>query len=136
VVIQLVLLTTIALFLGWRPDLVGLFPAVVFILVGAATFTSLGLLLGGTLGSDMVLALGNTVWFLLMGAAVVTVLDPDLPDAATDAMGLLPSVALTHGLVDASAGSFDVLSLIILLVWGAGGTLAALRWFSFTMDGD
>jgi ABC-2 type transport system permease protein len=84
----------------------------------------------------MVLALGNTVWFLLMGAAVVTVLDPDLPDAATDAMGLLPSVALTHGLVDASAGSFDVLSLIILLVWGAGGTLAALRWFSFTMDGD
>jgi ABC-2 type transport system permease protein len=38
--------------------------------------------------------------------------------------------------VDASAGSFDVLSLIILLVWGAGGTLAALRWFSFTMDGD
>ncbi|WP_297009274.1 ABC transporter permease [uncultured Corynebacterium sp.] len=136
VTVQLVLLTTIAVFLGWRPDLVGTLPAAVFILIGAATFTSLGLLLGGTLGSDLVLALGNTLWFLLMGAAVVTVLDPELPEAATDVLDLLPSVALTHGLVDAAAGSFNVPSLIILLVWGVGGTLAALRWFSFTMDGD
>jgi len=71
-----------------------------------------------------------------MGAAVVTVIDPDLPTAATDALDLLPSVALTHGLVDAASGSFNVVALLILLVWGAGGTLAALRWFSFTMDGD
>lgn len=136
VVVQLVLLTAVALALGWRPDVIGVLPAVVFILVGAATFTSLGMLLGGTLGSDLVLALGNTIWFLLMGAAVVTVIDPGLPAVATDALDLLPSVALTHGLVDASTGSFAPASLVVLLVWGAGGTLGALRWFSFTMDGD
>ncbi|AGP30795.1 ABC transporter permease [Corynebacterium terpenotabidum] len=136
VVMQLVLLTAIALLLGWRPDSAGILPAAVFILVGAATFTALGLLLGGTLSSDLVLALGNTIWFLLMGAAVVTVLDPDMPRIAEDALGLLPSVALTHGLVDASNGSFTPVSLLILLVWGVAGTLAALRWFSFTMDRD
>lgn len=136
VVVQIILLTTVALILGWRPDLLGVLPAVVSIVVGAATFTSLGLLLGGTLSSDLVLALGNTIWFLLMGAAVVTVLDPDMPPVVFDVLGALPSVALTNGLVDASAGRFDLLSLIILLAWGTGGSLAALRWFSFTMDGD
>lgn len=136
VVAQLILLTAVALVLGWRPDLVGAVPAVVFIIVGAAAFTALGLLLGGTLSSDLVLAFGNTIWFLLMGAAVVTVLDPDMPDAVMDGLSLVPSVALTHGLIDAASGSFDVGALIVLLVWGVGGACAALRWFSFTMDAD
>lgn len=135
-VTQIVLLTVIAIFLGWRPDVIGLLPATIFILAGVATFTSLGLLLGGTLSSDLVLALGNTIWFLFMGASVVTVLDPDMSGAVMDTLNFLPSVALTQGLVDATAGSFNIGAMVVLLVWGIGGTLGALRWFSFTMDAD
>lgn len=136
VVTQIILLTAIALVLGWRPDFSGALPAAAFILVGAATFTALGLLLGGTLSSDLVLALGNTIWFLLMAAAVVTVIEPEIPAGLETVLNLLPSVALTHGLVDASYGSFAVGAFFVLLVWGVAGTLAALRWFSFTMDED
>ncbi|AWT26182.1 MULTISPECIES: ABC transporter permease [Corynebacterium] len=136
VVTQLVVLTAVALVLGWRPDFAGALPAAAFLIVGAAAFTALGLLLGGTLSSDLVLALGNTVWFLLMAAAVVTVLDPALPVPLTVALDVLPSVALTHGLLEAAAGGFDGGALLVLVVWGVGGTLAALRWFSFTMDAD
>lgn len=136
VVVQLIILSIIGLLLGWRPDASGFLAAVVFLAVGVFTFTSLGLLLGGTLGSDVVLALGNTVWFLFMGASVVTVIDQDLPSAARDVLELLPSVALTDGLVDASAGSFNLAGLIVLLVWGVVASTLAVRRFSFTMDDD
>lgn len=136
VIVQLVVLSIVALLLGWSPSAAGVLPAVLFILVGVATFTALGLLLGGTLSSEMVLALGNTIWFLLMGAAVVSAMDPDIPDAAHAALRLIPSVALTDGLVDAGAGTMNLVALLVLAGWGLVGGLLAVRFFSFTMDDD
>ncbi|MGO1950328.1 MAG: ABC transporter permease [Mycobacteriaceae bacterium] len=136
VLVQLVVLTVVGLLLGFSPDLSGLLPAVLFVVVGVATFTSLGLLLGGTLSSELVLALGNTIWFLLMGAAVLTTMDPEIPDAVLTALQVIPSVALTEGLVDAAAGSFNPAAFLVLAVWGVAGGALALRFFSFTMDSD
>lgn len=136
VVVQLIVLTVVALLLGWSPVAAGIVPALVFILLGVATFTALGLLLGGTLSSELVLALGNTIWFLLMGAAVLSAMDPDLPEVVDYVLMVVPSVALTDGLVDAAAGTFNVVAVLVLAAWGVVGGLLASRFFSFTMDDD
>lgn len=136
VLVQIVVLTVVALLLGWAPVASGIGPGLLFIVVGVAVFTSLGLLLGGTLSSELVLALGNTVWFLLMGAAVFTAMDPDLPGPVLSVLRLIPSVALTEGLVDAGDGSLNVAALLVLVVWAVLGSVAATRFFSFTMDDD
>lgn len=136
VLVQLVVLTLVALLLGWTPSAAGFLPALVFILIGVATFTSLGLLLGGTLSSELVLALGNTIWFVLMGAAVLTALDTDIPGPVHAVLRALPSVALTDGLVDAASGTLNVAALLVLAAWGAVGGALAVRFFSFTMDDD
>lgn len=136
VLVQLVVLTAVALLLGWSPSAAGALPAALFILVGVATFTALGLLLGGTLSSELVLALGNTIWFVLMGAAVVAAMDTDLPGPVHAGLRVLPSVALTDGLVDASAGTMNLPALLLLAAWGVVGGALAVRFFSFTMDDD
>ncbi|MEY8565443.1 ABC transporter permease [Corynebacterium sp.] len=136
VLVQLVVLTVVALLLGWSPSAAGALPAVLFIVVGVATFTALGLLLGGTLSSELVLALGNTVWFILMGAAVLTTMNTDISGPVHAALRALPSVALTDGLVDAAAGTLNVAALLVLAAWGAVGGALAVRYFSFTMEND
>lgn len=136
VLVQIMVLTVIGLILGFSPDWSGAFPALLFIVVGVATFTALGLLLGGTLSSELVLALGNTIWFLLLGAAVLVVMDPEFPDAVITALELIPSVALTQGLTSAAEGEFNLFAMAVLAVWGVVGTTLALRYFSFTMDDD
>jgi ABC-2 type transport system permease protein len=136
VLVQLVVLTVVALLLGWSPSATGALPALLFTVVGVATFTALGLLLGGTLSSELVLALGNTIWFVLMGAAVLTTMDTDIPGPVEAALGVLPSVALTDGLVDAASGSFNLPALVVLAAWGVVGGALAVRFFSFTMDDD
>lgn len=137
VLLQLFILTLIATFLGWSPQAAGIPIAFLFILSGVATFTSLGLLLGGTLSSEMVLALANTAWFILMGAAVFGTMfsDPSLSEHTW--LSFIPSVALTHGLQDAVVnGHFNSLAFLVLLGWSLLGTFLALRYFKFTMDSD
>ena len=136
VLLQIVVLTVIGLILGFNFAVGGVLPGLLFIVLGVATFTALGLLLGGTLSSELVLALGNTIWFLLLGASITTAMDPELPDAVFTALQFIPSVALTEGLADAASGTVDLGNLLILAVWGVLGTVAAVRFFSFTMDDD
>ncbi|MEL4162346.1 ABC transporter permease [Corynebacterium bovis] len=135
VVVQIVVLTVVALILGWRPVAAGIPLALIFIIVGVAAFTGLGLLLGGTLSSELVLALGNTIWFALMGAAVAVTLEPGIPDGLMQVLTVIPSVALTQGLIGA-AGYFPGQAVAVLAAWAVLGVLAAMKHFSFTMDRD
>ena len=136
VLLQIAVLTVIGLILGFSVTASGLLPGLLFVVLGVATFTALGLLLGGTLSSELVLALGNTIWFLLLGASVTTAMDQEMPDAVLTALQVIPSVALTDGLIAAAEGSVDLGNLLILGGWAVLGTILAVRFFSFTMNDD
>lgn len=131
VVLQAVLLGVVGVALGWRPPLVGLLIGAVVIAVGTATCCALGLLLGGTLPAEVVLAVANIGWFALIAAASVRFLDNAVPAGIARAVQLLPSGALAGALQAASQGHVAAWDLVVVLVWGALGTVAAVRWFRF-----
>ncbi|MFD3476525.1 ABC transporter permease [Streptomyces sp. NPDC058695] len=116
-VLQVILVTVIALALGWSPQ--GNPLAVLLLLVlGTAAFSGLGLLMAGTLKAEATLAAANLVFLLLLvGGGVIVPLDK-FPDAAQSVLGLLPISALSDGLR-------DVLQHGAAMPWGDFGILAA-----------
>lgn len=103
VVIQLVVLCALAALLGWSPSVAGIAPAVPLLVLGALAFGALGVLLGGSVRAEIVLAVANAVWFVLLLAGGIAVPDSSLPVGLADAVDLLPSGALAGGLTDALA---------------------------------
>lgn len=134
VLVQLVALAALGLALGWRPALGGAqaVACAVFLLLGAATFVSLALLVGGTLRPEAVLALANVLFVLMvLGGGLVLPLAVMGEPLAT-IMALLPPGALGEGLRTlATEGLVDVRALGALAVWSVlGGWLAtrSFRW--------
>ncbi|WP_333743879.1 ABC transporter permease [Streptomyces ardesiacus] len=129
-VLQIVLLTVIALALGWSPH--GNPAAVLLLLVlGTAAFSGLGLLMAGTLKAEATLAAANLVFLLLLvGGGVIVPLDR-FPDAAQSVLGLLPISALSDGLRDVlqQGASMPWGDLGILAVWSVVGLAAAGKFF-------
>lgn len=128
--LQALILGGIALALGWQPTAVGVACAVVSIIAGVISFTAMGLLLGGTLSSELVLALANLLWFLLLGvAAYVEFRHVGEPNWA---LHLVPSVAFSQALTSALNGAVPLADLGILAGWAALSSLAAVKLFRFT----
>ena len=140
VFLQAMLLGGIALALGWRPPVAGLLLGAVIIAVGTATFVAMGLLLGGTLRAEIVLAVANLLWFVFAGLGALTVATGlqtgTVPKALSWVARLTPSGALTEALSQAVSPSgsvtLDWFGLAVLAIWGAVCAAAALRWFRFT----
>jgi ABC-2 type transport system permease protein len=129
-ILQIVLLSVIALALGWSPH--GDPAAVVLLLVlGTAAFSGLGLLMAGTLKAEATLAAANLVFLLLLvGGGVVVPLDK-FPAGVRSALDLLPISALSDGLravLQHGAGT-PWSDLGILAVWAVLGMGAAARFF-------
>lgn len=131
--VQLVVLAGVAAAMGWRPAtgpgaLAGILLAVV---LGAAAFASLGLLVAGALRAEATLAVANLVYLLLLaGGAVV------LPASQYGGFGtvaaLLPSGALGEAMRAAAwSGTVDVVSLLVLAAWAAVAALITSRTFSW-----
>lgn len=129
---QTVLLGVIAAGLGWRPGPAGLLVGALMIALGSVAFSAMGLLLGGTLRAEIVLALANLVWFVLIGAAGLAIGVAALPDQLHDLLVVVPSYALTSALVTAIDGGFPGLAALVLLAWTAVCGGLAVRHFSFT----
>ncbi|MDY6870328.1 MAG: ABC transporter permease [Actinomycetota bacterium] len=132
VFLQSILLGAIGIALGWRPEAVGLVLGAAMIALGTAGFAALGLLLGGTLRAEIVLAVANLLWFVLAGLGALTLEGQAVPGALAWAARLTPSGALTEALTQAMALSVDWLGLAVLAAWGGVAALCALRWFRFT----
>ncbi|WP_197381355.1 ABC transporter permease [Mycolicibacterium mengxianglii] len=132
VFLQALLLGAIGAALGWRPSPVGLLLGAVVIALGTAGFVALGLLLGGTLRAEIVLALANLLWFIFAGLGALTLESDAVPSALQWVARLTPSGALTEALTQAMAMSVDWFGLAVLAVWGALAAVCALRWFRFT----
>lgn len=132
VFLQAILLGAIGFALGWRPALIALALGAAVIALGTVVFAALGLLLGGTLRAEIVLAVANLMWFVFAGLGALTVETEIIPAAVKWAARLTPSGALTEALSQAMTMSVDWFGVIVLAVWGALGALGALRWFRFT----
>lgn len=127
VAVQVVVLSVVAALLGWSPALAGLGWALLLIVLGTLSFGALGVLLGGSLRAEIVLAVANAAWFVLLLAGGIALPLSALPAALAAVVQLLPSAALAEGLSHALAdGGFPGWGpLIVLLVWGvAAGALA------------
>ncbi|MFG3509027.1 ABC transporter permease [Streptomyces sp. NPDC047821] len=129
-VLQVALLTVIALSLGWSPR-GGVLPVLVLLLLGTAAFSGLGLLMAGTLRAEATLAAANLVFLLLLvGGGVIVPLDR-FPDAARAVLELLPISALSDGLRDVLRGGAPMPwgAVGVLAVWAVLGLGAAARFF-------
>ncbi|MET8972941.1 ABC transporter permease [Streptomyces hydrogenans] len=128
-VLQVVLLTAIALGLGWSPH--GNPLAVLLLLVlGTAAFSGLGLLMAGTLKAEATLAAANLVFLLLLvGGGVIVPLEKF--GAAGDVLALLPISALSDGLRDVlqDGAGMPWADAGILAVWAVLGLGAAAKLF-------
>ncbi len=132
VFLQAVILGVIGFALGWRPEPTGLALGAVVIALGTAAFAALGLLLGGTLRAEIVLAVANLLWFVFAGFGALTVETDTVPSTLRWVARLTPSGALTEALTRSIGLSVDVVSIVALACYGAAAALAALRWFRFT----
>ncbi|MEU2896809.1 ABC transporter permease [Streptomyces sp. NPDC007056] len=129
-VLQVLLVTVIALTLGWSPQGSPV-PVFLLLVLGTAAFSGLGLLMAGTLKAEATLAAANLVFLLLLvGGGVVVPLDR-FPDAAQDVLGLLPIAALSEGLRDVlqHGAGMPWGDLGILAAWAVAGLAAAGRFF-------
>jgi ABC-2 type transport system permease protein len=128
VLVQLVLLGVVAVALGWHPEPAGLVPAALLILAGTAAFGALGVLLGGALRAEVVLAVANTVWLVLVVAGGIVLPVHALPAPLSAIAATLPSGALAEGLRFALLGGATPWGALgVLLAWAAGAGLLATR---------
>lgn len=130
--LQLILLGALAAVLGWRPEPQGLLPALITVVLGAAAFLSLAMLLAGTVRAEAVLALANLAWVLLLGLGILLPTER-LPGALAAVAALLPSGALGDGLRQALAdGQWPLGQWLVLIAWTCVSGAAAARWFRWS----
>ncbi|MFF8274608.1 ABC transporter permease [Streptomyces lateritius] len=129
-VLQIALLTAIALGLGWSPQ-GGAASVALLLVLGTAAFSGLGLLMAGTLRAEATLAAANLVFLLLLvGGGVIVPLEK-FPAAARSILELLPISALSDGLRDVLQGGAPMPwgQALVLAVWAVLGLGAAARFF-------
>ena len=83
-VVQVVILTVVALLLGWDPDVAGIPLAFAGAVLATVAFAGIGLWMAGTLRGEMTLALANGLYLvlLLLGGMVIPL--DELPAARAD----------------------------------------------------
>jgi ABC-2 type transport system permease protein len=131
VVLQAGLLGVIGFALGWRPTVPGLALGAAVIALGTVMFAAMGILLGGTLKAEIVLALANILWFVMLAFGSLVLLSR-LPHAAQLLVRIVPSGALAHALENAVTGVVDWFGLVVLTCWAIILARLATRLFRFT----
>ncbi|MFJ3910513.1 ABC-2 type transport system permease protein [Streptomyces sp. 2132.2] len=131
-VLQIALLTVIALALGWSPQGSPLAVAAL-VLLGTAAFSGLGLLMAGTLRAEATLAAANLVFLLLLVGGGVIVPMEKFPEGVRSVLELLPISALSDGLREvlqhgAGLPWGDVAVLAAWAVLGLGAAAKLFRW--------
>lgn len=129
-VVQTALVIALALFaLDWSPA-GGAVVGPIVVLVGAITFTALGLLFAGTLRAEATLALSNATFLVLLVISGVTFEAESLPETLAVIGRALPLGALGEALRVAFAGEGIALGAVfIVLGWGVVAIVIAGRRF-------
>ncbi len=130
--LQLVLLSVVAVGLGWSPSggplaVVGV---LLLVLLSTAAFGTLALLMAGTLRAEATLAGANLAYLLLLAGGAVVVPLARYPEAVQPLLALLPTSALAEGLREVLAG--DALGagyVAVLAAWALVAGAATARTF-------
>lgn len=131
--LQVLILGGVALLLGWSPTAAGIPMALLLLVVGTVGFGALGVLLGGSLRAEAVLALANVIWFALLLAGGIVLAPDALPSGLAAVAEFLPSGALAEGLRAAlvdGAAAWDAVG--VLAAWGVAAGLLATRTTKLT----
>lgn len=129
-VLQSAVIVVVALLLGWSPQGTP-WLAPVAIVLGAAAFAGLGLLMAGTLRGALTLALANGLYLVLLLLGGMIVPFEEMPGAIGAVGRLSPAGALSQVLQSClrdgapSAGG----AWIVLMVWAVGTPLLTIRLF-------
>ncbi|MFP3961988.1 ABC transporter permease [Actinomadura fulvescens] len=128
--LQAVVISAVALALGWQPH-GNPFAVVALILLGTAAFSGFGLLMAGTLRAEATLAAANLVYILLLAVGGVVFPLDKFPAGARSALELLPISALADGLrqVVQHGAALPGKPLLVLAVWAVAGLALAARFF-------
>ncbi|MCD4852555.1 ABC transporter permease [Arthrobacter sp. AK01] len=130
--LQVLVVGAIAGLLGWQPRPEAWLPGLVLLVLGAAAFTALGLLVAGTVRPEATLAITNLLWILLGALGGIVVPAERLPAVLQAIVHFLPSGALGQALRDAFLlGAFPLPAALILLLWTVLAGAAAIRWFKW-----
>jgi ABC-2 type transport system permease protein len=134
VAVQLVVLGVVAAMLGWSPSAAGAVYALPLVVLGTLSFGALGVLVGGSLRAEIVLALANAVWFVLLLAGGIALPPEALPGGLAEVVRLLPSGALAEALRTALvAGTWPGWQpLAVLIGWGVAAGVLATRTTKLT----
>ncbi len=128
--LQAVVISAVALALGWHPhgDPVSV---VLLLALGTAAFSGFGLLMAGTLRAEATLAAANLVYILLLALGGVVFPLTKFPSGVRSALELLPISALSDGLrqVLQHGAALPGKDLLILGVWAVAGLFLAIRFF-------
>lgn len=126
--LQVVLLCSVGLLLGWEPhgDALGV---LLLVVLGTACFSGLGLLVGGTLPGLTTLAVANLLWFVMLALGGVVFPLAEYGGIA-DALVYLPAGALSDGLRSLLGhGDLVLRDVLTLAVWAVAALTAAGRSF-------
>lgn len=130
--LQVLVVAAVAGLLGWQPRLEAWLPGLGLLVLGAAAFTALGLLVAGTVRPEATLAITNLLWILLGALGGIVVPADRLPSLLQGIVEFLPSGALGQALRDAFLlGSVPFPAVLVLLLWTALAGAAAIRWFKW-----
>jgi ABC-2 type transport system permease protein len=128
---QLIILSVVAVVLGWRPEFTaptaGL--AIVAVLLAITAFVSLALILAGRLRAEATLAAANVIYVVLLVAGGLVIPAARFPAAMEFVVRLLPTGALGEELRQASAGVVDGWPLLVLVIWAGILTVLARKVF-------
>lgn len=130
--LQVLVLSAVALVLGWRPDPVGVVPLVISLVVGALCFVALALLLAGSMRAEAVLAVANLLWVVFLGLGLLLPTST-LPTAVAAVAAWSPSGLLGDAArLAALEGGWPVRAWTVLLIWAVVAGLIARRAFRWS----
>lgn len=131
--LQVAVLTGVALLMGWSPELTlrSVSGVAVMAVLGTTAFAALGLFVAGWLRAEATLAVANLVYILLAAGGAV-VLPASSYGRFADLVTLLPSGALGGGMREALLdGTFPLGQSLVLVAWAVVGATLTVRTFKW-----
>lgn len=133
VAIQYLVIGIVGLCLGWHPHFSGFLLSIPSLVLGAAAFTAVGMLVAGTVRAEATLAMVNTLWVVLAAVGGSLLPAHHFPGVVGGLISLLPSGALGDALrADLAAQHFAWWPHLVLLLWIVVAGYAAKRWFKWS----
>lgn len=130
IAVQLIVIAGCGAVLGASLPATAVLPLIVSILLGVASFLSLGLLIAGTLRAEATLAGANLLWVAFVAAGGLLTRPEGLWGTVTD---FLPTGALRGAMSEAILhGGVDAGAWLVLLLWSIVAGAACARLFKWS----